>query len=268
MYTISHFSRIGMVSAKTLRFYDEIELLKPTYVDGSNQYRYYSAEQVVDVLRITELKEFGFSLEEIKLLLKTQDPLKLQTAFEGKLKELTSNLNHLTRIKSRIETKINKLKEGDLVMSDLSTFNIYLKKLEPLSVVSIRKRIAVANINSLIGELFGSLNGAQPVGPLMSVYNNPDYNPDDLDLEVCIPVKSNSSSLSLRVIPGGTHACVIYQGPYPEMGTAYAAILDWIANNGYTPSNAPFEKYLTGPNDVKDEQKYLTEICFPVKLMA
>jgi len=257
-----------MVSAKTLRYYDEIELLKPTYVDGSNQYRYYSAEQVMDLLRITELKEYGFSLEEIKLLLKTRDPLQLQTAFEGKLKELSSNLDQITRIKSRIETKINKLKEGDLDMVDLSTFNVFLKEITPLSVVSIRKRTAIANINSLIDELFSSLKGAQPIRPLMCVYHDQDFNPDDIDLEVCIPVKSDSSSLSLRVIPGGTHACVIFQGPYPEMGTAYAALMDWIGNNGYIPSNAPFEKYLTGPNDVKDEQKYLTEICIPVKLMV
>lgn len=268
MYTISQFSRIGMISAKTLRYYDEIALLKPAYIDESNQYRYYSAEQVIDVLRITELKEYGFSLEEIKLLLKTRDPLKLQTAFEVKLKELTSDLNHLTRLKNRIETKIMKIKEGDLDMIDSSTFNVYLKEIAPLTVASIRKRIAIANINALIEELFGSLNGAQPVGPLMCVYNSPDFNPDDIDLEVCIPIKSNSSSLNLRVIPGGTHACVLYQGPYPEMGIAYAALMDWIENNGYTPSNAPFEKYLTGPSDVKDEQKYLTEICIPVKLVG
>ena len=41
MYSIGEFSKIGSVSTKTLRYYDEIGLLRPAYVDEENRYRYY-----------------------------------------------------------------------------------------------------------------------------------------------------------------------------------------------------------------------------------
>ncbi|WP_425804492.1 MerR family transcriptional regulator [Desulfitobacterium sp. Sab5] len=268
MYTISQFSRIGMISAKTLRFYDEIGLLKPIYVENSNQYRYYSPEQVTEVLRISEYKEYGFSLEKIKTLLKIQDPLILQQTLEEKLNEVSANLDHLSNIKQRIQRKISKLMEGDFEMFSPDRFDVSIKEKAPINTLSLRRKISIDNICSLIDDLFASLKNVQSAGPIMTIYHDPDFNPDHTDVEVCVPIRTSSSIPDTRVIPGGTHACVIYQGPYSDIGTAYAALMDWIPNNGYMPIGAPFEIYLTGPNDVKDEQKFVTEICFPVKKNA
>lgn len=265
MYTISQFSRIGMIPAKTLRFYDEIGLLKPIYVESSNQYRYYSPEQVTEVLRISEYKEYGFSLEEIKILLKIQDPLRLQQELEKKLNEVSASLDRLSKIKQRIQRKISKLREGDFEMFSPDSFDVSIKEKAPITTLSIRRKIALSNICSLIDDLFASLKNVQPAGPMMTIYHDPDFNPDHTDVEVCIPIRTSSSIPDTRIIPGGTHACVLFQGPYTDIGTAYAALMDWISNNGYMPSGAPFEIYLNGPNDVNDEQKFVTEICFPVK---
>jgi DNA-binding transcriptional MerR regulator len=43
MFRIGDFSKQSQVSVKALRFYDEVGLLKPTYVDRVTGYRYYSA---------------------------------------------------------------------------------------------------------------------------------------------------------------------------------------------------------------------------------
>jgi hypothetical protein len=59
MYTIGEFARIGNVSRKTLRYYDEIGLLHPARVDEANRYRYYSDDQVEVILTISELKGLG-----------------------------------------------------------------------------------------------------------------------------------------------------------------------------------------------------------------
>jgi len=45
MFKIGDFSRISQVSVKTLRYYDEIGLLKPAHVDRFTGYRYYSVDQ-------------------------------------------------------------------------------------------------------------------------------------------------------------------------------------------------------------------------------
>lgn len=66
MYKIGEFSALTGLSVKTLRYYDEINLLKPSNVDSYTNYRYYTAEELQQFKRIEYLKKLGFTLEEIK----------------------------------------------------------------------------------------------------------------------------------------------------------------------------------------------------------
>lgn len=69
MFRIGDFSRLTRVSVKMLRHYDEIGLLLPIYVDPATSYRYYAADQLPLLNRIIALKDLGFSLDQIGLLL-------------------------------------------------------------------------------------------------------------------------------------------------------------------------------------------------------
>ena len=63
---IGEFSKLTGVSIRTLRYYDDIDLFKPSEIDLFTNYRYYSEEQIEDLELIHKLKSVGFSLEEIK----------------------------------------------------------------------------------------------------------------------------------------------------------------------------------------------------------
>ncbi|NTV37988.1 MAG: MerR family transcriptional regulator, partial [Anaerolineales bacterium] len=69
MIRIGDFSKLSRVSVKTLRYYDEVGLLKPVEVDRFTGYRLYEYSQLSVLNRILALKELGFSLEEIGRLL-------------------------------------------------------------------------------------------------------------------------------------------------------------------------------------------------------
>ena len=66
LYKIGEFSKLTNVPIKTLRYYDEINLFKPQEIDLFSGYRYYSKEQIDDLAVILNLKDVGFSLDEIK----------------------------------------------------------------------------------------------------------------------------------------------------------------------------------------------------------
>ena len=66
LYRIGEFSKITGIPIRTLRYYDSIDLFKPSEVDLFTSYRYYKEEQVKDLELINELKEVGFTLEEIR----------------------------------------------------------------------------------------------------------------------------------------------------------------------------------------------------------
>jgi len=69
MFSIGEFSRLGGVSVRTLRHYDEIGLLRPATVDPETGYRGYRAEQLGQLNRIMALKELGLSLTQARRLL-------------------------------------------------------------------------------------------------------------------------------------------------------------------------------------------------------
>ena len=66
MYKIGDFSKLTGASIRTLRYYDEIDLFKPDEVDLFTGYRYYSEKKLQEFQIISELKNVGFTLEEIK----------------------------------------------------------------------------------------------------------------------------------------------------------------------------------------------------------
>ena len=72
MLNIGEFARLGQVSPRMLRHYDELGLLPPERVDPESGYRFYSVHQLGRLHRIVALRDIGFSLEQIGQML-TQD---------------------------------------------------------------------------------------------------------------------------------------------------------------------------------------------------
>lgn len=97
MYRIGEFSKISNLSVKTLRYYDEIGLLEPAETDIFTGYRLYSPSQAADAIKIQALKEFGFSLDEIKCFYQDTDSLleQKEQMLKKQLQELKSRLHKL-----------------------------------------------------------------------------------------------------------------------------------------------------------------------------
>lgn len=68
---INELAQLSGVSARTLRYYDEIGLLHPTTI-GENGYRYYSQDDIDRLQQILFYRELDFKLEKIKVLLDNQ----------------------------------------------------------------------------------------------------------------------------------------------------------------------------------------------------
>src|SRR4051812_33961445 len=69
MLNIGEFARLGQVSPRMLRHYDELGLLKPSRADPQTGYRKYDVTQLGRFHRLLALRGLGFTLEQIRSML-------------------------------------------------------------------------------------------------------------------------------------------------------------------------------------------------------
>ena len=110
LYRIGVFLQKTGIQVKTLRYYDEINLFKPSYTERFSGYRYYEINQIKDIKLISKLKGLDLSLEEIKQFLETKDIkiiLNKRKTFEEKLERIEEFMN------VKEDTPVYNIEEGD-----------------------------------------------------------------------------------------------------------------------------------------------------------
>ncbi|WP_099352923.1 MerR family transcriptional regulator [Fredinandcohnia onubensis] len=65
MYKISEFAELTGLSKETLRYYAEVKLLEPAYIDPKNKYRYYDDGSFFLAILLVKLRDLGFSIQEM-----------------------------------------------------------------------------------------------------------------------------------------------------------------------------------------------------------
>lgn len=119
MYTIKQLADLANVSRRTLRYYDQIDLLKPTAV-ADNGYRYYDQETVLRLQQIRFYQELDFSLEQIRKILDRSDFNALQSLQTQKT-ALQQQAERLNQLIDTIDNTILHL-EGKVTMDNEDLF--------------------------------------------------------------------------------------------------------------------------------------------------
>lgn len=143
MLSIGEFSNICKVSTKTLRYYAEIGSLEPSEVNPENGYRYYSIEQLEKMLFINRLKEYSFSLDEIKAVLQSEEVQddNLYLAFIHKKKEIEKQVYNYKQILTQLENDISAIQQGKSIMSYMEDIDVQLVEMPIMYLLSIRKMV-------------------------------------------------------------------------------------------------------------------------------
>jgi DNA-binding transcriptional MerR regulator len=103
LYTIGEISKLKNITTKALRFYDEIGLLKPYFVDPENQYRYYHPDQLLHVDIIKAARNLEISPNELIPFFEQQDTKGLIALLEEHKEQARAKLNKLQDVITGIE---------------------------------------------------------------------------------------------------------------------------------------------------------------------
>lgn len=267
MYRIGQFSKLGRVTIKTLRHYDEVGLLTPAHVDGENGYRYYTTEQLFKLNEIMALRQMGFSISEVTMLV---DGHNMAVILEQRKAELISEQKEVQDRLSRLENYILEQKEGQKM-----DYQAVIKEIPAYTVFSYRTIIpnyaALGEIMPAVGEKVGKANpNVKCVEPdyCFNVYHDGEYKETNADVEICQAVTSrgkDGDGIVFKDIPACTVASVLHRGAYENLGKAYAYAVQWVEQNGYEISDLVRESYIDGIWNKDTVDEWLTEIQVPIK---
>ncbi|MDP4153811.1 MAG: MerR family transcriptional regulator [Bacillota bacterium] len=252
-----------------LRNYDKIGLLKPEQVDDLNGYRYYGERQVVEANRIQILKSLGFGLKEIPEMLQSgilDDTIK--TFLTNKIIEKKRSLEETKRQIMKMQKAIKELEDqNDCALS------VSVKKFPTRKVVSLRGIIHEFSEEGLLWDrLAKECNNHDirlaDVPYCFAITHSVDFEKKHIDTEVLRVVEKimpETDGLRFSEMCETKVASIAYQGIYSRIGDINKYIYHWIEENGYKICGRAFQVYYISPDNETNPEKFITEVCFPIK---
>jgi len=162
-YSGNKLSKMSGVSARTLRYYDEIGLLKPARV-ASSGYRVYGKNEVDRLQQILFYRELGFSLDEIKKIISAPD-FDRERAFQNHLAELNKKRERLDILINNVEQSMTAMK-GEILMSDKEKFEGFKQ-----SLINENEQKYGAEVRTMYGDAIVDESNAKLKGLTKEQYN-------------------------------------------------------------------------------------------------
>jgi DNA-binding transcriptional MerR regulator len=268
MLKIGDFAKLSRVSIKTLRYYDDMGLLKPSEVDRFTGYRYYTLDLLPRLNRILALKDLGLSLEQIAQLLDEDLPAdQIRGMLRLKRAELRQLVDEEQARLARVEVRLKQIEQE----GKMPDYDVIVKQVDPIRVAAIRDEGNSETIGAIAGRLFGEVasfverTSAGFGGPPMMLYGYADEC-SDWRLEVAMPISRavpGSGCIEVHELPAiEAMACTVHRGAFDTLPEAYRAMMGWIESNGYHICAESREVYLNF--DQVDPSRNVTEIQFPI----
>ncbi|MCR8843621.1 MerR family transcriptional regulator [Paenibacillus sp. SC116] len=269
MFKISEFSKISQVSIKTLRYYDQLNLLKPTHTDKYTGYRYYTADQMFQLNRILAYKELGFSLEQIRQMMGEQVPIEqVRGMFRLKQTEIQSILDKEQARLDRIKERLCCLeREGE----NQTSHDVILKEMEPQLVISYRLKTSYRRIPELFKQLDDYLGklGLSSSSKIV-LWHGCENSEDEIDIEVARPLTHEIPSSPLFMVKRlpeiPTMATLTHICRTASSCTASTELALWIERNGYQiKENEPRREICLPHEKLGDPETYVAEVQIAVE---
>jgi DNA-binding transcriptional MerR regulator len=264
MFRIGDFSRLSQVSVKALRFYDEVGLLKPTYVDRDTGYRYYSATLLPRLNRILAFKELGFSLGEIIHLLEGDLPVdRVRESLQSRRAELARNIERERARLIEVEAWLAQIDQSGSVPD----YEVMIKRVAPRLIASVRDSLSsYADADDLFDELHSHLKHRGAPLERGAIWHTCAGQRRTIDCEAIVflrePVRS-AGRTQVYELQGATVAYVTHQGSDESCERAYRAARSWIKSHGYAIAGPNREVYWRG-GVAQDDDSGVTEIQYPI----
>lgn len=271
MFTIGDFARHGRVSARMLRHYDAIGLLRPAHTDPFSGYRYYTAAQLSQLNRVIALKDLGFTLQQVREVLEDRVGTdELRGMLTLRRAELEAAMAAAAARLGQVEARLRSIEsEGHMPAEDVVVKSIPAVRVAELSAVaaSYEPQDIGPVIGPLYEELFRRLEaaGVAPTGPGIAYYEDAPEGNGAVVVHAGVTVAAEPApgqDFEIVVLPAVERAAtIVHRGSMDNVVPTGQILARWIDTGGHRSAGYAREVTLECP---ADKDKWVTELQEPL----
>jgi DNA-binding transcriptional MerR regulator len=271
MFTIGAFARHGRVSARMLRHYDAVGLLRPEHTDPFTGYRYYSAAQLATLNRVIALKDLGFTLAQVRQILEERvSTEELRGMLKLRQAELEESMAAAAARLAQVEARLRSIEsEGHMPTQDVVVKSTPAVRVAVLSAVAAS--YAPEHIGPVISPLYDQLftrlkaAGVTPAGPGIAYYEDAPEGGGAVLVHAGCTVPADQASgrdFEIADLPAVERAAtIVHRGPMDTVMPTEQTLARWIDAGGHSSAGYAREVYLECP---ADKEKWVTELQVPL----
>ena len=263
---IGDFSRATHLTIKTLRHYHRIGLLEPAHVDPDTGHRRYGTDQIATAQVIRRFRSLDMPLEEIHAVITTPD-----LAARNEL--IASHLRRLEKTLARTQEAAASLRDLLEPPIDAMPVAIEHRRMAATSAAAVSEVIDVRDAGGwyqgALGELYALLAAQKvtPTGPAGAIYANDLFTYARGQATVFVPCDEAvraTGRVTALVVPEVELAVITHTGAHNDVDLAYGSLAAYVTDHAFGVEGPIREYYVIGPHETTDENRWRTEIGWPI----
>lgn len=270
LFSIGQTAKLFDLNIRTLRYYDQIGLLKPEVVNDETGYRYYSSAQFERLNTIRYLRALDVPIERIAAFFDDRDVGLMRGIFEDQLARVREKQRELARIEQKIESRIERIDEA--VSSPLDEIEVV--ELPERRIVSLAESFAPsADLEPLIRDLShrSQLDDAIFLGKVgVSISRNDlaSRSFDKLSSVFILVEAADAHEGDESVIPAGRFVQMRFRGTHREAASRYSDLIAYIDDAGGRIIGDSVETTIIDAGMTSDESQFVTELQIPFEAIV
>ncbi|KRN99194.1 MerR family transcriptional regulator [Companilactobacillus kimchiensis] len=265
LFTIGQLSKLFKVKISTLRYYDEVGLLKPARINPETHYRFYSTEQFERLNVIGYLRALDLSIDSIKEFFEARDISKLEEMLQEQKQQIQRQISSLKNIEQRIDARISQV--GDAIHSNLNQIELISLKNIPIiylnedyrpnqdiemPITTLRQKYGVDK-NIFLGKIALILTSDKLQQRCFDDYSG-----------LLLILEPGDDKDATGVLPAGKYLRLRFHGTHDTATTQYQKMIDYCQKHNYQITGDAVETALIDYGITDDLSKYVTEIRIPI----
>ncbi|HLR15947.1 MAG TPA: MerR family transcriptional regulator [Bacillota bacterium] len=268
LYGIGEMAKISNISIQTLRYYDEIDLFKPAYIDPQTNYRYYRDAQLYQLDLIKALKYVGTSLKDIKRA-QHMNVDELLVFLDERSHAIQEQINHLTNIqqnvdhvKQRMVKQLNHSIFGEIVFRYeketliLQSEATGLKPLDMLNASYSALKQVVETEEGAMQNGYGAIIPYQFYEKLEDIEYTHIFTPILMDKQA----RMLPEGIQTSTIPSGQYICILFSFEEEVYIDYYKKLLNYIEKHDIQVTGPIYEIFHPAHMTSHVEEAYVVEI--------